>query len=164
VKDDTRNDAAEHGHYAARGPWWSKKAGNYAKKLHKKLDSPGVVPYHTSLDSGARRLGTAGTTEGPARQLWPATLASPLPRGVCSWCGVIIVYFSDGMPIFFCVCGENQAYGLWKGDKFTRPLRGFNFFAVACCTILSYPSLHYDSFLIAFGTECAPWWLYSPCY
>src|SRR5713226_4231524 len=24
-------------------------------------------------------------TEGPAMQLWPATIASPPPRGVCSW-------------------------------------------------------------------------------
>jgi hypothetical protein len=44
----------------------------------KKLDSPGLTPYHTPMPSGARSLGAAGATEGPARQLWPATLASPL--------------------------------------------------------------------------------------
>src|SRR5262245_7764884 len=48
-----------------------------AGPMHKKLDSPGLAPYHTPMLGGARSLGAAGATEGLARQLWPATLASP---------------------------------------------------------------------------------------
>src|SRR5262245_42199812 len=44
---------------------------------NKKLDSLCLTPYHTPMLGGARSLGAAGATEGPARQLWPATLASP---------------------------------------------------------------------------------------
>jgi hypothetical protein len=67
-----------------RAYWEWKRSGSIARMerlkagpMHKKLDSPGLTPYHTPRPGGARSLGAAGATEGPARQLWPATLAGP---------------------------------------------------------------------------------------
>src|SRR2546426_7645876 len=70
---------------------------------HKKLDSPGGAPYHTPMHGGARSLGAARATEGPARQLWPATLASPPSTRRKLMVCLIIVYFHHGVSIFFCV-------------------------------------------------------------
>ena len=69
--------------------------------LHKKLDSPDVAPYHTPIHCGARSLGAAGATEGPARQLWQAILAGPpSTRRILMVC-LIIMYFPHPVSIFF---------------------------------------------------------------
>ena len=91
----------EKGNHKAHGPWCSKNA----RRRIKKLDSPGRAPYHTPMHGGARSLGAAGATEGPARQLWPATLASP-PLHEAYAHGV--TYYSVFPPpcvhLFLCPC------------------------------------------------------------
>ena len=44
----------------------------------KKLDSPHRADYDSPIHRRSPRRGTSGVTEGLARPLWPATLASPL--------------------------------------------------------------------------------------
>ena len=123
----------------------------------KKLDSPGGAPYHSCIQGGACSIGAAGATEGPARQLWPATLASPPPRGVCSWCALIIEYFHHRVPIFFCVCIHHNCClvrawifcivvrSLYRGcRKATNSHVGSCaciLYDVACSIILFYPGL-----------------------
>jgi hypothetical protein len=83
--------------HEALGPWGNKNTWRGTKSL----DSPGGAPYHSCIQGGACSGGAAGGTEGLARQLWPATLSSPPPRSVCSWCYLIIVYFHNCVCIFF---------------------------------------------------------------
>jgi hypothetical protein len=49
----------------------------------------------------AQSLGAAGATEGPARQLWPATLASPPSTRRKLMACHIIVYFHYVCASFF---------------------------------------------------------------
>src|SRR5207248_10717592 len=62
-----------------------------------------VAPYHTPMYCGARSLGAAGATEGPARQLWQAILAGPLSTRRKLMAYLIIVYFHHRVFIFFRV-------------------------------------------------------------
>ena len=55
------------------------------------------------MHCGARSLGAAGATEGPARQLWQAILAGPLSTRRKLMAYLIIVYFHHRVFIFFRV-------------------------------------------------------------
>jgi hypothetical protein len=59
--------------------------------------------YHTSRQIRTRSMSTVGGTEGPARQLWPATLASPPSTRRKLMASLIIVYFHGDVCTFFCV-------------------------------------------------------------
>jgi Alpha amylase, C-terminal all-beta domain len=75
--------AGNHGSIFAGGP--GTHTLKMCRALQKGLTPRAQLAYHTPILVRARSMGTAGATEGPARQLWPATLASPPPRGVGSW-------------------------------------------------------------------------------
>jgi len=61
------------------------------------------LTYYTRTPSCALDLGAAGATAGLARQLWPATLASPLSTRRMLMVPFIIAYFHRRVCIFFCV-------------------------------------------------------------
>src|SRR4029450_5918682 len=98
---------------------------------NKKLDSLGLTPYHTPMLGGARSLGAAGATEGPARQLLPATLAvPPSMRRKLMVCRKYSIFPAQYVTSFFVssprmiasspvqktsAAGERPADGLQKG-------------------------------------------------
>jgi len=115
-------------------------------------------------------MGTARITEGPARQLWPATLASPPFHEAYAHGLLIIVYFHDGTYIFFCVSAQHDCCrcctwgrspegkslaGSHKGYKLSRlmtcPLGGF---CVLCK--IGLPHAQHGSFLRDAGVERSP--------
>src|SRR5437870_1396747 len=60
------------------GPGCSKKC----VAMHKKLDSPGVAPYHTPMHGGTRSLGAAGALKGQRGSFGRQPSLAPPPRGV----------------------------------------------------------------------------------
>src|SRR4029453_3489796 len=82
-----------------------------SSSLRKKLDSPHRADYHSPIPRRSPRRGTSGVTEGLARQLWPATLASPLVHEA----------FPHG-PRYYKVFVSLCAY-LFYGRSAWRPLR-----------------------------------------
>ena len=65
----------------------------------KKLDSSRRADYHSPIQ-GQPHSGCTYGTEGPARQLWPATLARPPPRGVNSWRAYYSAFLHACMHLF----------------------------------------------------------------
>src|SRR5262245_8401246 len=89
---------------------------------NKKLDSPSLTPYHTPMLRGARSLGAAGATEGPARQLWPATLASPPSMRRILMVATHYSLFPAPYVIFFCVLPPHDCF-LARAENFCMPVK-----------------------------------------
>jgi len=137
------------------------KAKSLAEAQKTWLSRPDFLPY--PRHSRVRSLGAAGATEGPARQLWPATLASPPPRGVCSWRVAIIVYFQRHLLHLFlcptpydCLLARAGLLCLWVTNLWIVCRKDTQVQATGCPGIFSddaygshgsYPRFQYEPFL-----------------